>query len=415
MRKASEASVGEGEGWACGAGRAKRGPAPRWVALLVAVAACATSANEKALVDVKRDDLVIGVEVTGELEAVDAMTLKPPAVSDMWDFKISMLAPEGDDVKAGDPVIGFDDTELQRKLEDMQNEAAAAQKNLEKKRNDAALARKDDELKVAEAEAALRKASLKAAAPSDLVASIQQKKLALEEQSAKLALDAAKHEAEQKKRSDEDELQRLADKADYAKTRVEELQQSIAKLQVVAPRAGTIVYPAQDNGEKRKVGDGVWRMEEIISIVGLGKMIGNGQIDEIDLAKVAEKQAVTLRLDALPDAQLTGHIQSIASSVARKSQTDPSKVVHLKIAIDPTKELLRPGMRFRGQIETEKLAKVVQVPADAVFVTDGGPVAYRDEGGKLVAVKLTLGRRNATAIEVKAGLAPGDRVSRVQP
>ena len=31
------------------------------------------------------------------------------------------------------------------------------------------------------------------------------------------------------------------------------------------------------------------------------------------------------------------------------------------------------------------------------------------------AVKLTLGRRNASAIEVKAGLAPGDRVSRVQP
>jgi HlyD family secretion protein len=384
--------------------------------VLLVVAACTASASEQSLVDVKRDDLVIGVEVTGELEAVDSTTLKPPSVTEMWDFKIAMLAPEGDDVKAGDPVIGFDDTELVRKLEDMQNEAAAAQKNLEKKRNDAALARKDDELKVAEAEAALRKASLKAAAPSDLVASIQQKQLALEEQSAKLALDAAKHEAEQKKRSDDDELQRLADKASYAKSRVDELQRSIAKLQVTAPRAGTIVYPAQDDrGEKRKVGDSVWRMEDVISIVGLGKMIGNGQIDEIDLAKVAEKQVVTLRLDALPDAQITGHIQSIATSVARKSETDPSKIVHLKIAIDPTKELLRPGMRFRGQIETEKLAKVVQVPADAVFVTDEGPVAYRDDGGTLHAVKLTLGRRNATAIEVKAGLAPGDRVSRVQP
>jgi hypothetical protein len=72
-------------------------------------------------------------------------------------------------------------------------------------------------------------------------------------------------------------------------------------------------------------------------------------------------------------------------------------------------------MRFRGQIETEKLPQVVQVPADAVFITGDGPVAYRDAGGALEAVKLTLGRRNATAIEVKAGLAAGDRVSRVQP
>ena len=98
-----------------------------------------------------------------------------------------------------------------------------------------------------------------------------------------------------------------------------------------------------------------------------------------------------------------------------KSQADPSKVIKLKVAIDPTKEPLRPGMRFRGQIETEKLPKVVQVPADAVFVTPDGPVAYRDSGGKLERVKLTLGRRNATAIEVKAGLAPGDRVSRTEP
>ena len=387
----------------------------RWLFVLW-LAACGVSANEKQLVDVKRDDLVIGVEVTGELEAVDSTTLKPPAVADMWDFKIAMLADEGTDVKAGEPVVAFDGTELERKLEDMQNEAAAAQKNLEKKRNDAALVKKDEELKVAEAEAKLRKASLEAKAPSDLVASIQQKQTQLDEQSAKLALDAAKSEADQKKRSDDDEIQRLADKASYAKKRVEELQQTIEKLQEVAPRAGTIVYPSRGEGnDKRKVGDTVWRMEEVISIVGLGKMIGNGQIDEIDLAKVAEGQVVTLRLDALPDAQLSGKVQSIATNVERKSDTDPSKIVKLKIAIDPTKELLRPGMRFRGQVETEKLPKVVQVPAEAVFVTADGPVAYRDDGGKLEPVKLTLGRRNATAIEVKAGLAPGDRVSRVQP
>jgi len=383
--------------------------------LLLLLAACGTSASEKALVDVKRDDLVIGVEVTGELEAVDSTTIKPPAVTDMWDFKIAMLAPEGDDVKQGDPVIAFDGTELTRDLENMQNEAEAAQKKLDKKRDDAVLARKDDELKVAEAEAALRKASLKTAAPSDLVASIQQKQTELDEQSAKLALDSAKNHAAQAKRSDDEEIQRLTEKASYAKKRVEQLQENIAKLQVVAPRAGTIVYPSNWQGEKHKVGDGVWRMEDVMSIVGLGKMIGTGQIDEIDLARVAEQQAVTLRLDALPDVQLKGHVESIAKSVQRKSNTDPSKIIKLKIAIDPTKEPLRPGMRFRGQIETDKLPQVVQVPADAVFVTAEGPVAYRDDGGKLERVKVALGRRNATAIEVKSGLAPGDRVSRVEP
>ena len=45
-------------------------------------------------------------------------------------------------------------------------------------------------------------------------------------------------------------------------------------------------------------------------------------------------------------------------------------------------------MRFRGQVETERLPNVVQVPAEAVFVTPDGPVAYRDSGGDARAVKL---------------------------
>src|SRR5207253_7018360 len=117
--------------------------------------------DERQLADVHRDDLVIGVEVIGELEAVDSTDIKPPPLGHVWEFKIANLAPEGKDVKEGEPVIGFDPSDHVHELEDMQNEADSAQKKLEKKRDDAALARRDDELKVAEAEAGLRKAKLK--------------------------------------------------------------------------------------------------------------------------------------------------------------------------------------------------------------------------------------------------------------
>ena len=382
---------------------------------LAFVLACGKAGDDKQLVDVKRDDLVLGVEVVGELEAVDSTDIKPPPLADTWDFKISNLAPVGQDVKQGDPVIGFDASAQIRALEDMQNAAEAAQKALEKKRDDAALARRDDDLKVAEAEAALRKAKLKADAPPDLVAPVEQKQIMLDAESAQLALDAAKQHAESAKKSDGQEIQRLADKAAYAKGRLTELEQNIARMQVKAPRAGTIVYPTNWQGEKHKVGDSVWRMEDVIQIVGLGKMVGAGQVDEVDIARVAEKQAVTLRLDALPDVQLHGTVESIAKTVGAKSRNDPSKIVKLKVALDASKVALRPGMRFRGQIETEKLPAVVQVPAEAVFVTPDGPVAYREAGGKLERVALVLGRRTPTAIEVKSGLAPGDRVSRVDP
>ena len=90
-------------------------------------------------------------------------------------------------------------------------------------------------------------------------------------------------------------------------------------------------------------------------------------------------------------------------------------MAHLQISLDKTTVPLRPGMRFRGQVETEKLAQVVQVPVEAVFVTADGPVAYRKQGSGVERVKLELGKRSTTEIEVKSGLAPGDLVSRIDP
>ncbi|HSR97302.1 MAG TPA: HlyD family efflux transporter periplasmic adaptor subunit [Kofleriaceae bacterium] len=389
------------------------------LAAIVPVAAlglgCGRSGTGPALAEVRRDDLVVGVEVTGVLEAVDSTDIKPPPLPNVWNFKIANLVPEGQEVKAGDPIIAFDASDQVRELESMRNEAEAARKKLDKKRDDAQLARRDNELKIAEAEATLRKARLKTDAPADLVASVQQRQVELDAQAAQLGLDAAKNHAEQTERSNREEIERLTEKLTYARQRVDELGQRVARMQVAAPRAGTIVYPANDQGEKHKVGDGVWRMEDVLQIVGLGRMLGNGQVDEVDMARLADRQPVVLRLDALPDAQLRGTIASIARTVQVKSNTDPSKIVKLKIAIETTKVPLRPGMRFRGQVETEHATGVVQVPADAVFVTPEGPVAFRKTSGGLERVRLSLGRRTPTAIEVTSGLAPGDRVSRSDP
>lgn len=387
----------------------------RAVALAAFGLACGRAASGPHLADVRRDDLVVGVEITGVLEAVDSTDIKPPPLPNVWNFKIANLVPEGQEVKAGDPIVAFDASDQVRELESMRNEAEAARKKLDKKRDDAQLARRDNELKIAEAEANLRKAQLKTDAPADLVAPVQQRQVELDAQGARLALDAANNRAEQTQRSDSEELQRLTEKLTYAKQRVEELEQRVARMQVTSPRAGTIVYPANDQGEKHKVGDGVWRMEDVMHIVALGHMRGDGRVDEVDMARLADRQPVVLRLDAMPDVQLRGTVASIARTVQAKSNTDPSKIAKLKIALEATSVPLRPGMRFRGQVETDRVAGVVQVPADAVFATPDGPVAYRKTAGGLERVRLSLGRRTATAIEVKSGLEAGDQVSRSDP
>lgn len=386
----------------------------RLLAALAILAGCSRGTGELQLVDIKRGELVIGVVVTGELEAVDSTDIKPPAV-EMWNFKIASLAPDGVDVKQGDPIVGFDPSEQARELDTMLNEAEAAKTNLAKKRDDAALARREEALQIAQAEAALRKATLKATTPGELVASVDLEAAKLDERAAQVGLELAKNRAAQQRRSEEAELASMRDKLAYATLRVEELKKAIAKMEVVAPRAGTVIYPTSWRGEKKKVGDSAWRMETVLQVVGLDHMIGRGQIDEVDIARIAKDQPVALRLDALPDVQLRGKIAVVARSVRAKSNADPSKVLEIEIVLDPSTAPLRPGMRFRGEVETARIPNTILIPAEAVFVTPAGPVAYRERDGELEPVRLELGRRSATLIEVEAGLQPGDRVSRTDP
>jgi HlyD family secretion protein len=382
-----------------------------WLALLLA--ACARSSAPTDTVEVKRADLVISVEVTGELEAVDSTDVNPPTVAGVWNYKIASLADEGVDVKEGEPIVAFDPSELMRQLETLQNDLEAAKKKLDKKREDAALARRNEELEVAEAEANVRKATLKTTGAADLVASVEQKVVEYEEQLAKVKLDETKGKAAQASRADKAELAQLSDHYKYLVDRVAELRANVAKMEIKAPRVGTVVFPTNWRGETKKVGDPAWRGETILQVVALAKMRGVGDVDEIDIAHVATAQHVILHLDALPDVQLKGTVESIAKSVRPKSEADPSNAVKVKVAIDPNQKApLRPGMRFRADVETERLPSVVQVPAEAVFVTPDGPVAYRKDGSR---VKLKLGKRNGSAVEVVSGLAPGDVISRTEP
>ena len=66
---------------------------------------------------VERGDLVVAVEVTGTLHAVESSALGPPQIRDMWQFKIAMMAEEGKEVTAGQPVLSFDTSELQQRLQ----------------------------------------------------------------------------------------------------------------------------------------------------------------------------------------------------------------------------------------------------------------------------------------------------------
>jgi HlyD family secretion protein len=378
------------------------------------VAGRAAASAEGDWAEVQREDLVIGVPVTGTLSAVQSTVIGPPQIPEVWDFKIAFLAPEGMQVRQGQPVLGFDTSELEQKLQEKMAERDSAQTELEKRQVNLEIGRREDEMRLAEAEARHRKARNKVKVPDELVSrndlAEARTDLALAEREIRYYKDRLRLQTGQAAA----EIASLRNRRDRAAARVRETEAAIARMTVTAPRDGTIIYNSDGRGEKKKIGDSVWRGQTVLEIPDLRRMRAEGEIDEADAGRVAVGQRVTLRLDAHPDVVFTGHVRSLRGAVQAKSRNNPLKVVRLEIDLARTDpQRMRPGMRFLGTVELERVPKVLAVPAEAVFNRSGGPVVYRRTRWGVEEVLPELGRRNDRLVEIRSGLSPGDKVSRV--
>jgi HlyD family secretion protein len=359
-----------------------------------------------------RGDLVSGVEVTGTLAAIESDSLGPPPLEDFWDFKLSMLAPEGSDVKKGQPVLAFDTIELQRRFDNNSAIAEQAKKEIEKTRADVALHREDDQLQLAEAEARLRKYSLKLDMPPDLLGMKERREAEIDHDVAVREVAAIRTRMKSVGVAAAAQIRLLESKRRQAELVVASTQSAIRAMTVLAPRDGTVVYITDFRGEKKKVGDSIWRALRVVEIPDLRRMKANGDVDESDAGRVAVGQRVTLRLDAHPDDEFQGTITRASRTVQQQAGTrNPVKVLRVEIALDksdPAK--MRPGMRFQGTVELARARNALLIPREAVFVSDDGPVAYRRGLFSVATVPLTLGRQNEKFFEVRSGLGPDDRV-----
>lgn len=362
--------------------------------------------------EVRRGDLVIGVEIAGTLRSVDSQLLGPPAIPNTWNYKISFLAPEGAEARPGMPVLRFDTQELERQLQDKAAERDSAATEHEKRRVDLGRELRDMELRLAEAQARRRRAELKVEVPAGLQSAKELEEARLDLEVARAEVASLAGRLELVRRGGEAGIADLRDKRDRAEARLGEIDDFIARMTVTAPRAGTVIYVSDWRGEKLKVGDDVWQARKVLEIPDLSRMEAVGFVDESDAGRVAVGQRVTLRLDAHPENEYRAEVREIARAVQRQDRGNPLKQVELTLALAATDTArMRPGMRFQGEVEIERAAGVLLAPAEAVRSTEDGPVALRRGWRGVEQVELEVGRRNERFVEVLSGVEEGARLA----
>ncbi|HEX4954145.1 MAG TPA: efflux RND transporter periplasmic adaptor subunit [Thermoanaerobaculia bacterium] len=379
-----------------------------WVTL--ALAAC-NRAPAGRWVAVERAELGGGVEIQGQLRAEESAFLGPPQVSGVWDYKVAFLVPEGTEVRAGEPVIAFDTSELERQAEERREESRKAATELEKKQADLGRERADLALRRAEAEAREARLRLEVTVPPDLVAALEKDKAIIDHRLAEAEVAFLRAQEVLLERRARAEMGALEDGRRRAVERVAELEAAIDRMTVVAPRSGTVIYAGGDFEDKVKLGDSVWMGRTVIEIPSLERLLAEASIDEADAGRVAPGQTARLRLDADPDATYVGRVIRIGNAVDWQRRGSSARVISVLLELEAgAGRKARPGMRLTGTIVPTTATLPLSVPMAAVLDGAPGPRLLRRSRFGSEPVAVTLGRFGSERVEVLAGVAEGEKV-----
>lgn len=353
----------------------------------------------------------IKVHAIGQLKSSASTYIGCPSIRRFWTYTISFMAPEGKEVNPGEPILGFDARQLQERFMLKSSELETAKNELAKIRLVEQEQKENFILQAEEARGKEENAKIKAQQPEELSALNEVKRMQMEYELAILNRELSQNRVKNQTVGMETRIHAQESIVKRLETETNELQESIARMRVTAPKAGIVVYTLDWDGKKKAVGDRCWIGENIMELPDLTRMEVAAVIPEPEAGKLKTGLSVEIRLDSNPDRVFNGKLDSLGRIFRTKSAEQPAMVFDASITIqDPDPEKMRPGMAASVDITVSSKANVLQIPETAVIYREEGLFVWKKSFTGKLATPITLGARSGGMVEVLAGLDENDRV-----
>jgi RND family efflux transporter MFP subunit len=195
--------------------------------------------------------------------------------------------------------------------------------------------------------------------------------------------------------------------------RLARYQQSIQNCKVFAPQDGMVAYAIESGYRRREVAAGALAHERqhLLSLPNLSKMQVKTAVHESVLEGVKVGLPATVTIDAYPDQTYEGTVRSVAvlPDPGGWMSTD-TKVYETVVTIDEEVTRIKPGMTAVTEIHIDRIHDVLTVPVQAVVQVKDQTWCYVEDQGSLEQRPVQPGRTNGTFVEIRSGLAAGDHV-----
>lgn len=380
------------------------------------------------VVEVKRGDLQMTVHGIGELSASHTVMLTAPAVGG-GALRIARLTIGRDPVKKDDIVLEFDPSEQRYKLEQSRSELLQAQQEIIKAKADGLVLAAQDKVSLLKARYGVRKAELDVQ-KKEIVSVIDGAKYDAALTQAKRLLDELEADIGSHAASRQASVYLAQEKYNKAKLAMDQAQQNIDKMRVVAPMDGLLSIQKNTDASggffftgmslpDYRAGDQAQPGSAIAQIVDPSGIELTANIGERERSNIKSNQQVEVVFDALPGRTYRGTVKSIGGMSTHQFFDDNaagafSVSIQLKDADDRLRSGMTAQLLFLG--DTRKAA--LYVPRQAIFLKDGKSIVYvqRSSGYQQREVA-RLGETESRAIITgKDGeLAVGARVALIDP
>lgn len=190
---------------------------------------------------------------------------------------------------------------------------------------------------------------------------------------------------------------------------------TLDKATLTAPAAGTVVFnavgtPGTDNGlPKAAAGAAVTPASSLFTIVQLGSLNFNAQVDEADVDKVRPGMKSQVSLDAFPSTNFEGTVTTVRTTAIQT--TTGGIAFPVLISVQPAGKNLLIGMSGSTNIEVNAVEGALTVPIQSVLDANGAKYVFVvQSGGTVKKTKVQLGALTDTQAQVLSGLGVGDTV-----
>ena len=213
-----------------------------------------------------------------------------------------------------------------------------------------------------------------------------------------------------------------------AEARVAEAQEALTYTIITSPINGVVTRINAEVGEVVVYGTMNNPGTVIIEVADLSKMLVVAQVDEADVEKVEIGQKAIVQVDAFPDLEFNGIVDSIA--LTHTSSAGGTKYFRTEILLEAVEEKLYSGLTAHVDIETQKHTNILKIPTQAVLgiETDSLPleirenspyvnkdktfatVVYRYIDGKAVVTPVKIGESDLTHTIIESGVTEEDKI-----